>query len=111
MKDIQKVFDDIQELKKERRELNKEYKYLLDNDNKHGELVNKLKVFREKKKAIEDANKTPRLEEIKDEIADANQMISDIAVATLMNGESISLKDKYDTEYEPIYKVSFKKIK
>lgn len=111
MKDIQKVFDDIQELKKERRELNKEYKYLLDNDNKHSELVNKLKVFREKKKAIEDANKTPRLEEIKDEIADANQMISDIAVATLMNGESISLKDKYDTEYEPIYKVSFKKIK
>lgn len=111
MKDIQKVFDDIQELKKERRELNKEYKYLLDNDNKHSELVNKLKVFREKKKAIEDANKTPRLEEIKDEIADANQMISDIAVATLMSGESISLKDKYDTEYEPIYKVSFKKIK
>ncbi len=111
MKDIQKIFDDIQELKKERRELNKEYKYLIDNDDKYGELVDKLKVLREKKKAIEDANKPPRLEEIKDEISDASQMISDVAIATLMNGESISLKDKYDTEYEPIYKVSFKKIK
>ena len=111
MKNVQEIFDDIQELKKERREINKEYKYLLENDSKYGELVDKMKVLREKKKAIEDANKPPRLEEIKDEISDFSQMISDVAISTLMSGKSISLKDKYDTEYEPVYKVSFKKIK
>jgi len=111
MKDIQKIFDDIQELKKERREINKEYKYLLDNDAKHQELKEKLKKLREQKKQIEDANKPARLDEIKNEIEEFNQMISDIAISTLMSGESVYLKDKYDTEYEPIYKVTFKKIK
>ena len=111
MKNIQEIFDDIQELKKERRELNKEYKYLLDSDDSYNKIIEKMKALREQKKAIEDSNKPARLEEIKDEIADNSQMISDIAISTLMEGKSVSLKDKYDTEYEPIYKVSFKKIK
>ncbi len=111
MRDIQKIFDDIQELKKERREINKEYKYLLDNDEKHRELKEKLKKYREQKKQIEDSLKPARLEEIKNELEELNQMISDIAISTLMKGENIYLKDQYDTEYEPIYKVTFKKIK
>jgi len=111
MQDIQKIFDDIQKLKKERRGLSKEYKFSLDHDDKYQEIVEKLKKLREKKKNIEDGNKSPRLDEIKDEIASANEMISDIAISTLMNGESVYLKDEYDNEYEPAYKVTFKKIK
>ena len=30
--------------------------------------------------------------------------------ARVMDGKSINLKDKYDTEYEPSYKITFKKI-
>lgn len=111
MQDIQKIFDDIQKLKKEQRELNKEYKYSLDHDDKYQEIVEKLKTLREKKKNIEDGNKSPRIDEIRNEIAGNNEMISDIAISTLMNGESVYLKDEYDNEYEPNYKVTFKKIK
>lgn len=111
MKDIQKIFDDIQKLKKERRELNKEYKYSLDHDDKYQELVEKLKKLREKKKNIEDGNKPLRLEEIKDELKGLNEMISDIAVTTILDGKSVYLKDEYDNEYEPIHKITFKKIK
>ena len=70
-----------------------------------------LKEEREKKKNIEEGNKSPRLDEIKNEIASFNEMISDIAISTLMKGESVYLKDEYDNEYEPAYKVTFKKIK
>ncbi len=111
MQDIQKIFDDIQKLKKERRELNKEYKYSLDHDDSYQETVEKMKKLREKKKAIEEGNKSPRLDEIKNEIAGFNEMISDIAISTLMKGESVYLKDEYENEYEPTYKVTFKKIK
>lgn len=111
MQDIQKIFDDIQKLKKERRELNKEYKYSLDHDDSYQEIVEKMKKLREKKKNIEEGNKSPRLDEIKNEIAGFNEMISDIAISTLMKGESVYLKDEYENEYEPTYKVTFKKIK
>jgi|AntRauTorckE6833_2_1112554.scaffolds.fasta_scaffold70001_1 hypothetical protein len=111
MQDIQKIFDDIQKLKKEQRALQKEYKYSLDHDSSYQEIAEKLKTLREKKKNIEDGTRSPRTDEIRHEIQGLNEMISDIAISTLMKGESVYLKDEYDTEYEPVYKVSFKKIK
>lgn len=111
MQDIQKVFDDVQKLKKEQRELKKEYKYLLDNDDSYQKIVEEVKKLREKKKNIEDGNRPSRLDEIKNEITGLNEMISDIAITTLMDGKSVYLKDEYETEYEPVYKVTFKKIK
>lgn len=111
MKEIQEVFDDIQKLKKERRDISKEYKYLLDNDNKYQELSEELKKLRDQKKKIEEVNKSPRIDEINDEIKGLNEMVSDIAISNIMDGKSIQVKDEYDSEYEPVYKVSFRKIK
>ncbi len=111
MKSIQEIFQKIQELKKERRELTRDLKYLLDNDEVYQELLEKIKTLRDKKKEIEESNKSPRLDEIKDELKNLNQMISDIAISTIMSGQNISLKDENDIEYEPVYRVSFKKVK
>jgi hypothetical protein len=111
MQDIQKIFDDIQKLKKEQRGINKEYKYSLDHDDSYQEIVEKLKKLREKKKNIEEGTKSPRIDEIRHEVAGLNEMISDIAVTTIMGGKSVYLKDEYENEYEPIHKITFKKIK
>ena len=111
MKSIQEIFQKIQELKKERRELTRDLKYLLDNDEAYQELLEKIKTLRDKKREIEESNKPPRLDEIKDELKNLNQMISDIAISTIMSGQNISLKDENDIEYEPVYRVSFKKVK
>lgn len=111
MQDIQELFQKLQEFKKEQREVRKEFKYSLENDGKYMELVDELKTLREKKKQIEDSYKPARLEELKDEINDLNEMISDVAMSTLMEGKSVYLKDEYEIEYEPVYKVTFKKIK
>ncbi|MDD3498499.1 MAG: hypothetical protein PHH24_03280 [Candidatus Moranbacteria bacterium] len=111
MQDIQKIFDEIQKLKKEQREFKKEYKYDLDRNESYQEITGELKKMREKKKNIEEGSRPPRIDEIKYEISKLNEMISDIAINSLMDGKSIYLKDEYDAEYEPVYKVTFKKIK
>ena len=37
-------------------------------------------------------------------------MLSDIAIAKITKGEAIGITDKYSNEYEPIFKVKFKKV-
>jgi len=111
MKDLQEVFNEIQELKKEKRDVGRDYKYLLENDTTYQEISEEIKKLRDQKKKIEEANKSPRLDDLAHEIKGLNEMASDIAISTLMNGQSIHIKDEYETEYEPVYKVSFKKIK
>ncbi|MDH4330024.1 MAG: hypothetical protein OEV93_00525 [Candidatus Moranbacteria bacterium] len=111
MQDIQELFKKLQDFKKDQRDVRKEFKYSLENDGKYMELVEELKTLREKKKQIEDSYRPVKLDELRDEINDLNEMISDIAMSTLMEGKSVYLKDEYEIEYEPVYKVSFKKIK
>ena len=36
-------------------------------------------------------------------------MMNDIALSTLMKGETVVVKDEWDNEYEPAWKVAFKK--
>jgi len=35
--------------------------------------------------------------------------MNDIALSTLMKGETVVVKDEWDNEYEPAWKVAFKK--
>ncbi|MFC1623474.1 hypothetical protein ACFL16_03665 [Patescibacteria group bacterium] len=111
MQDIQELFAKLQEVKKEQANIRKEYKFSLENDAQYTEIVDESRILREKKKKIEDSHKPPRLDELKDEANDLNEMISDIAMSTLMEGKNIYVKDQYENEYEPAYKVTFKKIK
>jgi hypothetical protein len=50
------------------------------------------------------------LEESRLEIQQLDQVLTDIALTTLMNGDSINIKDQNNIEYEPSYKITFKKI-
>jgi hypothetical protein len=50
------------------------------------------------------------LEKAKAEIVSLEEMLTDIALTTIMKGENINLKDKNNIEYEPAYKITFKKI-
>lgn len=116
MKNIQEVFDQIQEFKKTRKEIGKEYRDALSQTGGYQETQEEIKKLREKKKMLEagvQAEMGMRFEEYekaKREIESLSQMLTDIAMSTLMKGENINLKDQYDTEYEPQYKITFKKI-
>jgi hypothetical protein len=115
MRDIQEIFNEIQGFKKEQKEIRGEYKDALSNANEYEETVAEAKKIREKKKQIEAATQSRlgaryvRFEEIKVKIEELQQMLTDIAMTNLMDGKTIALKDQYNNEYEPVYKINFKK--
>jgi len=116
MQDIQEIFARLQETKKQQRDIRKMYKDALDNVGEYQEIQEQMKILREKKKRVETAIKEQfsseliKLDDLKIDIESDTQMLADIAMTKIMNGESIEVKDTYDNEYEPIFKVSFKKV-
>jgi len=112
---MQGIFNEIQDLKKEQKEIRSEYKDALLNANEYEETVAENKEVRDKKKQIEVAvqgqlgMRYQKFEEIKDKIAELQEMLTDVAMTSLMDGKTIKLKDQFENEYEPVYKITFKK--
>lgn len=116
MQSIQELFDKLQENKKEQKEIKREYQDALANTNEYEETAEELKKLREKKKRIETiarnrmGERYAHLEDLKEKADELNQMIADIAMSTLAEGKSVEIKDQYENSYEPVYKISFRKI-
>ena len=115
MQDIQEVFARIQENKKQQKEIKAMYRDGIDNTPGYKEIVEEMKALREKKKRIETtvreamAGDITRMEDLKIDIDSDQELLTDIAVTKLMKGESISVSDEHDNEYEPLFSVKFKK--
>lgn len=115
MKDIQSLFSRTRELAEEQRSIRKEYKDLLSHDSEYQKLTENIKTMREQKKLIETHTQEQmgtrylRFEELREEITELKQMISDMAITTIMKGESIEIADEDNTLYEPQFSVTFKK--
>jgi hypothetical protein len=115
MKSIQETFNQIQEAKKEQKEISRIYKDSLENNTAYQQIIEDLKTLKEKKKSIEEdaqaelGRQYVRLEELKQNIKSSKEMLSDIAITSLMDGKKIEVKDEYNNLYEPRYNVSFKK--
>lgn len=115
MQNIQEVFNHIREMKKEQKDLRDMYKDALVQADEYEEIVEKIATLREKKKEIETRIQSQlgrayeKLEDLKREVETEKEMMNDIALSTLMKGETVVVKDEYDNEYEPNWKVGFKK--
>lgn len=113
--DIQEVFNKIREMKKEQKNLREMYKDALVQADKYEEITEEIKVLREKKKEIEARVQSQlgrsyeKLEDLKVEVDSQKEMLNDIAISTLMKGETVVAKDEFDNVYEPVWKVNFKK--
>ena len=116
MKDVQEVFNELLTAKKEMKEIRKEYKDVLAQDTEYQELLEKLNTMRETKKQHELSAQRDmgmrweKLEDLKGEVKALQEMISDISLSTLMDGETVEVRDEYDNLYEPMYNVNFKKV-
>lgn len=116
MQSIQELFDKLQAVKKEQKEIKREYADTLSNTNEYEETTEEMKKLREKKKRIETIAQNrmgaryEKLEELKNTVDEINQMMTDVAMATLAEGKSIEIKDQYENPYEPVYKITFKRI-
>lgn len=116
MQDIQEIFNKIEESKKQMKELKASYKEALEAVQEYQEVQDNMKALREKRKRIEQAIKEQfsaeitKIEDLKIDIESDMEMLSDIAIAKITKGESIAIMDKYSNEYEPTFKIKFKKI-
>lgn len=115
MQNIQEVFNRIREIKKEQKDLKDMYKDALAQADEYDEITEEIKTLREKKKQIEAriqremGRAYEKLDDLKRDVETEKEMLNDIALSTLMKGETVVVKDEWDNEYEPSWKVNFKK--
>jgi hypothetical protein len=115
MKDIQGVFNKIQMLKDEMKEIRKAYKDALDAFPGYKEVNEEMKKLRAQRKDMENvikeefASELSKMEDLKIDLETEKELLNDIALSTMMKGETVQVTDKYDNSYEPQFSVSFKK--
>ena len=115
MQNIQEIFNRLQETKKEQKEIRAAYRDTLESSAEYQQTIEKLKVLKQKKKEIESYTRTElgaqgdRLDTLKQDIKMDREMLADIAISTLMKGETVKVVDADKNEYEPQFSVSFKK--
>lgn len=112
MKDIKEIFEKIQEHKREQREMNKSIRDALKNSLQYQDLNDEMERLRAKKAQIVDSIKIgmgEKMDLLKLNIKDHSQLLTDVALTTIMKGESIKLTDSENNEYEPIFSVRFQK--
>ncbi len=115
MKDLQEVFSRLQVSKKRKKDIAAMYKDALDNTPGYKEIVDELKTMREKKKQIETviresmSKEIIELEDLKVDIESDTELLSDIALAQFVKGETVEVSDEYENQYEPTFVVKFKK--
>lgn len=116
MQDIQEIFSRIQENKKKMKDLKSSYKDGLASSQQYQDISDELKVMREKRKSVESAirdgftSEFTKIEDLKIDLESDMELLSDIAMTRLMKGQTVEVKDEYENDYSPTFKVSFKKI-
>jgi hypothetical protein len=116
MKSLQEVFNKIQIVKKQQKDLRGAYRDALLGSEEYQQAKEQLEALKLKKKQIEDgikleyASELNKLDELKTELEEQNMMLSDIALTQIMNGEQLEeLVDAKNQAYEPVLSVKFKK--
>jgi predicted nuclease with TOPRIM domain len=116
MTNIQEVFDRIQKTKKEQKELKTMYRDALNNSGAYQRSLEELKKLKEEKRKYEEGIKKEyssefdKLEILKNELMNDSQLLSDMVMTQVAKGQKVEIKDEYETQYEPIFSVRFKKI-
>lgn len=106
----------MQKTKKKQKEIRAAYKDALANSADYGKVVEDLKTLREKKKKIEmdtraDFSSEFRdLEAMKADAETDQEMLSDLALNTLVKGETVQVTDEFENKYEPVFVVKFKRV-
>lgn len=115
MQDIQQIFNRIQEAKKKQKDLKTSYREALSGSPEYQEIGDKLKTLRERKKQVEQtikdnfSSELTKIDDLQIDIASDMELLSDAAMTQIMKGETVAVVDQYGNNYEPVFKVNFKK--
>jgi predicted phage-related endonuclease len=115
MQNLQEVYNRILEAKRKQKDLKTAYKDALKVSMEYVEVDDKIKVLRDRKKQIEETIKSQfsdeliKIDDLKIDIETDSELLSDLSMSKLMKGETVEVEDKFGNQYEPIFKVRFKK--
>lgn len=116
MPELQEVFDRVKGNKAERRKLQNAIKDAQATSKPYQDVLDKLKDIKGKKQALEAEiaaqfeSEMQEIERLQTDIEADVQLMSDLALTTLMRGNTVEVKDQEtDTAYEPSFRVTFKK--
>jgi predicted nuclease with TOPRIM domain len=114
MPNIQEVFNRIEERKRETRSIKLLYRDALESSGEYREILKKLEQLRARKKQLEgsaweEVGSRDKFETTKLHIKEDREMLSDLALSTLMRGETVEVVDQDNNQYEPLFSVRFKK--
>lgn len=115
MNDIQEIFNRMRETKKKAKEVKKMYKDALEASREYQDILEKLEVLKTRKKQIEtelkedSMNDFKQLDAYKMHVKADMEMLSDLALNQLVEGETVEVVDEDNNKYEPLFTVKFKK--
>jgi hypothetical protein len=116
MKSVQEIFKRLQEKRTQAKIITRKYKDELGTSHEYQKIKEEMDKLRAKKKTYEQSIKEQaganftRIEELKFAIRQDAQMLSDVALTSIMKGEPVAIKDEH-VEYEPVFTVRFRKMR
>ena len=115
-KSLQEIFERLQDRRKQANVIRAKYKEELSTSVEYEKIKTDMEKLRGKKKQYEASVKEQaganfaRADELTLAIKQDVQMLSDIALTSIMKGESVKIQDA-NAEYEPVFSVRFRKMK
>ncbi|MBP6886300.1 MAG: hypothetical protein KBC02_03620 [Candidatus Pacebacteria bacterium] len=116
MKSVQDIFDRLQEKKNQVKVVRRKYKDELGASSEYQKITEELDKLRAKKKVYEQSIREQsgaafgKIDDLALAIRQDTQMLSDVALTSIMKGERVEVKDQY-SGYEPVFTVRFKRTK
>ena len=115
MSRLQETYNELQSLKREKRELNKMFQDELKSNSTYQGILEEMKVLRERKKSIENDTKAnalkdaQRLDDLKLEIASTQELLGDLSLNMYLANETVEIVDEANRRYVQYFRVTFKK--
>ena len=113
--DVQGIYNDIREKEGKKKELSQSIKDAYQNYTEYQEILDKMDTLKARKKEVEMAvrqeysSEFNDLEDLKLDIKDTKQVLSDMLWNKLIKNESIEIRDEHETKYVPNVMVTLKK--
>lgn len=115
MKQVQEIFDRIQDLKIKIKDINGLVKEAKESNEEWVNLSEKIKKLQETRKGIEVkikdtfSSELTKLDDLKIDLNSDSEMLTDVALNSYVKGKTIEVEDRYGNKYDPLFSVKFKK--
>ncbi len=114
---LNEIFLRLNNAKKDKKTITTIYKEALLSNKPYQDILDALKSVKARKQQMESELKAQmrseldQIEKLKIHIQNDKSLMTDIALTSMMKGETVELMDENESKYEPVFTASFKRHK